>query len=102
MTLNRRDFVKRAAAGAGAVMIGEKAFSKTYASACILKGKDDRVVRLGMIGVGGMGTSLLRSCVTMGDVQIQAICDISETALNGALSIVDDSGRKRPDGYANG
>lgn len=24
MTLNRRDFVKRAAAGAGAVMIGEK------------------------------------------------------------------------------
>lgn len=102
MTLNRRDFVKRAAAGAGAVMIGEKAFSKTFASPSILKGKDDRVVRLGIIGVGGMGTNLLRSCVTMDDVQIPAICDISETALNRALNIVEESGRKRPEGYSNG
>ena len=102
MTLNRRDFVKRAAAGAGAVMIGDKAFSKTFAGPSFLQGKDDRVVRLGIIGVGGMGTNLLRSIVTMPDVQIPAICDINTTALTRALNLVEESGRKRPEGYSNG
>src|SRR5690554_5102906 len=100
MTLNRRDFVKKAALGASAVMIGDKAISNTFSSPAILRGKDDRVVRLGIIGVGGMGTNLLRSCIAMPDVQIPAICDISTPALTRALDLVEASGRKRPDGYS--
>jgi hypothetical protein len=102
MRIKRRDFVKRAALGAGAMMMGDAAVSKTFAYPTILKGKDDRVVRLGIIGVGGMGTNLLRSCLTMSDVQIPAICDISKKALTSALNLVEESGRKRPEGYSNG
>jgi predicted dehydrogenase len=102
MTLNRRDFLKKTAMGTGAVMMTDKALSSTLSSPVILKGKDDRVVRIGIIGVGGMGTNLLKSCLTMPDVQIPAICDINVAALTRALNLVEDSGRKRPEGYANG
>jgi hypothetical protein len=98
--LNRRSFVKRSALGAGSVMLGSKVFSNTFSTPAILKGKDDRVVRLGFIGVGSQGTNLLRSCLSMPDVQISAISDISDTALSRALNLVEESGRKRPEGYS--
>jgi len=102
MSIKRRNFVKRAAQGAGAMMIGDAAVSKAPTSPTVLKGKDDRVVRLGIIGVGGMVTNLFRSYLTMSNIQIHAICNISKTALTRALNLVEESGRKRPEGYSNG
>lgn len=101
MSLNRRSFVKHAAlGGVGATIIGSKGVTAAVSAPTILKGKDDRVVRLGFIGVGGMGSNLLRSCLTMQDVEIPAICDIDLEAMSRALNLVEKSGRKRPDEYS--
>ena len=101
MSLNRRSFVKHAAlVGAGATIIGSKSVTAAVTVPTILKGKDDRVVKLGFIGVGGMGSNLLRSCLTMQDVEIPAICDINPEAMSRALNLVEKSGRKRPDEYS--
>lgn len=100
MNLNRRSFVKRTLGGVGAMVIGKNALAGTLAAPTILRGKDDRKVRLGFIGVGGMGTNLLRSCLLMPDVEIPAICDTDPKALQRALDLTEKSGRKRPEGYS--
>ena len=56
-------------------------------------------VRLGMIGVGGRGTSHVELLLAMGGVEIPAICDINQEHLNHAQSLVEKAGRKRPEGY---
>lgn len=100
MKLNRRSFVKRSLAGIGAMVVGGNELSDVFAAPTILSGKDDRKIRLGFIGVGGMGTNLLRSCLSMPDVEIPAICDIDPKALTNALNLVEKSGRKIPEEYS--
>jgi hypothetical protein len=101
MKLDRRDFMKKATlAGLGTAIAGGEGVSGTLAAPTVLKGKDDRVVRLGFIGVGGMGTNLLRSCLSMPDVQVPAICDIDPAAMARSLDLVVASGRSRPVSYS--
>ena len=102
MKLNRRNFVKQAAlGGVGTAIVGNQGLSDTYSAPAFLKGKDDRVVRLGFIGVGGMGSNLFRSCLAMEDVEIPAVCDIDPEAMKRALDLVEKAGRKRPYEYSN-
>lgn len=101
MKTSRRDFVKKAViGGVGAAVLGKGTMPKAFSAPTVLRSKDDRVVRLGFIGVGGMGTNLLRSCLSMKDVEIPAICDIDPVAMNRALDLVEKSGRKRPENYS--
>jgi predicted dehydrogenase len=62
----RRTFLKQAAIGTAAAL--------TYPSARIL-GANDRI-RVGMIGVGGRGTELLKQVLELHDAQLVAIADI--------------------------
>jgi hypothetical protein len=89
--LNRREFVKKGLAAGVAT---------TVAPSILLKKKDDRKVRIGIIGVGNNGTNALRWLTRMDDVEVPAICDINKEALARAISIVEDSGRKTPEGYS--
>jgi len=57
-------------------------------------------VRVGMVGVGGRGTSLLEVLLGMGGVQIPAICDINQEHLARAQAMVEKAGQKRPEGYS--
>lgn len=101
MKYNRRNFVKKSALGGlGVAVLGNGEIAKAFSAPTILKGKDDRVVRLGFIGVGGMGTNLLRSCLSMKDIEIPAICDIDPKAMSRALNLVKESGRKQPVEYS--
>lgn len=101
MKLSRRNFVKKTALGGiGVTLLGKTGISEAFSAPTILQDKDDRIIRLGFIGVGGMGTNLLRSCLTMQDVDIPAICDIDPKAMSRALTLVEESGRKRPDEYS--
>jgi len=102
MKLNRRNFVKQTLGSVGAVVIGSSGVSNAFAVPTILSGKDDRKVRLGFIGVGGMGTNLLRSCLSMPDVEIPAVCDISPQAMARAIDLIEKAGRKRPQEYSKG
>jgi predicted dehydrogenase len=60
---------------------------------------EEKPVRLGMVGVGGRGTSLLEILLAMGSVQIPALCDINQEHLTRAQSMVEKAGQKRPEGY---
>jgi len=88
--INRRDFIKTSvAAGLTAAMTGGTP----------LFGKDDRRVRLGFIGLGGQGTGLLKMCLSMPDVDVPALSEIKPDRLNRAIKLVEESGRKKPEGY---
>lgn len=102
MKLNRRNFVKQTLGSVGAVVIGSSGVSNAFAAPTILSGKDDRKVRLGFIGVGSMGTNLLRSCLLMQDVEIPAVCDIDPQAMARAIDLIEKAGRKRPQVYTKG
>ncbi|MTI87798.1 MAG: Gfo/Idh/MocA family oxidoreductase [Balneolaceae bacterium] len=65
----------------------------------ILKGKDDRKVALGFLGVGSRGTSHLRGILNRDDVEVKAILDPDKKNLDRALKLVEQSGQERPEGY---
>lgn len=61
-----------------------------------------RTIRVGFIGVGSRGTSLVRGALAHEAADVRAICDINEEHLARALDLVERSGRKRPEGYSRG
>ncbi len=56
---------------------------------------------LGIIGVGGRGTSLLGNLLAA-DVQVTAICDIVPEKATHAQSLIEKAGQKSPTLYTNG
>ena len=60
-----------------------------------------RPVRLGFVGVGSRGTSLLRTTLRF-PVEVPAVCDINEEALDRAAGLVEKAGQKRPESYGRG
>jgi len=56
-------------------------------------------VRLGIVGVGGRGTSLLSTLLAIGGVEIPAVCDINCQNLARAQSLIEKAGQKKPEGY---
>ena len=59
----------------------------------------EKVVRIGMVGVGNRGTGLLRNFLDLPGVAIPAICDINEANLKRGQGIVEKTGQKFPEGY---
>jgi len=91
--LDRRDFLKiGTAAGLGMDLLGHP--SRPVSAAA------EKPLRLGMVGVGGRGTSLLEVLLGMGGVVIPAICDINQEHLARAQAMVEKAGQKRPEGYS--
>ena len=90
--LNRREFVKASAAASLAVAMAPN----------IVKGVDDRKVRLGFIGVGGRGTGHLGLLLRRKDIEVPAVCDIKKDAVDRASELVIKSGRPKPTGYTSG
>jgi predicted dehydrogenase len=61
---------------------------------------NDQIV-LGMIGVGGQGTSRLRQFLTHPDVRIGAICDVDRTHLDRAVAEVEKTGAHKPKAFGD-
>lgn len=59
-------------------------------------------VRLGIVGTGSRGTSLLRELLKLAEVRVQAICDVDEAHLAHAQKLVVDAGHPKPEGYSRG
>ncbi len=57
-------------------------------------------VRIGVVGVGNRGSSLLRLLLAMADVNVPALCDINVPRLTAAQEKVQQSGRSKPEGYS--
>ncbi len=90
--LNRRQFLRLGVAAGMAAGVRRSGHAAD--------GSD--VTRLGFIGVGGRGTYLLRLFLDLDEVEVPAICDIQESHLNRAQSIVEEKRGNRPAGYSAG
>ncbi len=58
-------------------------------------------IRLGVVGVGGRGTHLLRLALQAG-VEVPALCDIKQGNLNRALGMIEKERERKPEGYSRG
>jgi predicted dehydrogenase len=105
---NRRDFLKTtAAAGVGAALAGLRpAFGapvpilgqarSQFKTAPLSK------VRVGFVGVGGMGSAHVQNYINIDGVEIKAICDIVPAKVERAQKWVVDAGQPKPAGYSRG
>jgi predicted dehydrogenase len=59
-------------------------------------------VRLGLIGCGGRGTSLLHDLLGIEGVSVRAVCDIVPEKVAAAQAAVEKVEKPRPDGYTKG
>jgi predicted dehydrogenase len=108
--LDRRDFVKLGAlAGVGAVLGGAgpvgfagpsqrtgPAPAEPFATPPMER------VRLGFVGVGGMGTNHVRQLLKIEGVEVKAVCDIREDHAQNASNIIQNAGQPAPTLYTRG
>jgi hypothetical protein len=106
--LDRRDFLRITAAGLGGVALGSVLPPGLEAAPGVRKTmigcgapKLD-VVRIGYIGVGGMGSAHVNNLLKIKGAEIRAVCDIVESKVNRIQGKVVEAGFPRPEGYANG
>jgi len=106
----RRDVIKLGAlAGLGALASGSSLFgcagpgrrlaiapSKPFAAPPLER------VRIGFVGVGGMGTNHVHQFLEVPGAVIQAVCDIVPEKVARAQEIVTQAGQPRPTGYDRG
>ncbi len=89
-TYNRRDVLKGGAiVGLGIAAHTSELFAQPLTT-----------VRVGFVGVGGRGTSLLRVLLGLEAVKVLALGDINETNLSRAQDLVQKSGQPKPEGYS--
>src|SRR5512138_1792980 len=115
--LSRRDLLKSATvAGAGLSLSGwsygsesDNALAEwlvgpktTNASVMEMKFEPRERVRLGVIGVGARGLSMLDEFLGVDQVEITAVCDIVKDKVTAAQRRIERAGQKTPAGYASG
>jgi predicted dehydrogenase len=91
---SRRHALKAGAAAAAALTLAPLSSGQAAVA--------QKPVRIGFIGVGARGTSLLRTALDHPSVQVPAACDIDADHLNRSLDLVQQSRGKRPQGYKDG
>jgi hypothetical protein len=105
---SRREFLKAGAmAGIGTALAGLKLSSPAEAGGSGEARSQFKVapidpVRVGFIGVGGMGSAHVQNFLNIDGVQIKAICDIVEAKVERAQKWVVDAGQPKPNGYSRG
>src|ERR1035437_3723410 len=101
--LSRRDFLRLGGITAIGMSIPElhAESSKPHASSVIGMPFAPVNPRIGIIGAGGRGTSLLENLLAA-DVKILALCDIVREKAEHAQSLVVKAGQNSPELYANG
>jgi len=114
--ITRRDLLKSATlAGASLGMTGivlgketpvsvkEAAAPETsYESVIGMKFSPRDVVRVGVVGLGNRGSSMLPEFLAVGNVQVTAICDIKREYVLQAQSVIEKAGQKTPAVYSSG
>jgi hypothetical protein len=106
--VNRRDFLKAGAVvGVSAVApaLDRGAGAATIESAAPLAGfaaPPVDPVRIGYVGVGGMGSAHVRNLLRIPGVEIRAVCDVVEEKVARAQQWVVDAGWPKPEGYTRG
>jgi predicted dehydrogenase len=103
--LNRRDFIKRGAmAGVGiavsSIVAAEGVQQKLKTPVrSIPIAKPMEKVRIGYVGVGGMGTSHVNNLLKIKGAEIAAVCDVVEAHAERAQKLIENAGFKKPESY---
>jgi predicted dehydrogenase len=106
--LNRRNFIRAVAATGIAVAVGDELFaSSNFGHAPrpykpVQPGKPMEKVRIGYIGVGGMGTAHVENLLKIRGAEIVAVCDVVEERVKRAQEMTEKAGFKKPEGYSAG
>ena len=109
--ISRRSFIKGAAIGGAGLAVAADILSpdllagtpKSASSTMIGVPFEPRErVRLGIIGVGGRGTSLLQDLLAIENVEVKAICDLVPEKVARAQKAVTDAGQPEPPGFSKG
>ncbi len=106
--LNRRNFIRTVAAAGLSVAVSDELLAagdfgrspKPYQP--IPAGSPMEKVRIGYIGVGGMGTAHVENLLKIKGAEIVAVCDIVEDRVKRAQEMVEKAGFKKPEGYSAG
>jgi hypothetical protein len=111
-SISRRRFLESSAAGATAALgvwnaacagpAGAGAAAQPGPAAGLLAAPPIANVRIGFVGVGGMGTVHVRNLVDIPGCEIVAICDIRDAHAQRASKIVTDKGFAPPRLYTRG
>lgn len=107
---SRREFLKAGtAAGLGAALAGALPGRAEGASApfasdsrSAFKAAPIETVRVGFVGVGGMGSAHVQNLLNIDGVQIKAVCDVVEAKVARARKWVVEAGQPEPAGYSRG
>lgn len=103
--VNRREFIKKTAmAGVGiavsSVALAEEVEQKLKTPAkTIPTAKPMDKVRIGYVGVGGMGTAHVQNILKIKGAEIVAVCDILESHAVRAQDMIVKAGFKKPEAY---
>lgn len=62
---------------------------------------NEQIVKLGVVGLGSRGRSLIGTLINIKKIQITAICDIEASFFEESLKVFDDAGIQRPDTYTD-
>jgi predicted dehydrogenase len=103
---DRRDFLKLGATvGAGLALGGINSSgctSRLSGTPALIKAPPIDTVRIGFVGVGGMGSVHVQNFLNIDGVEVKAICDIVEEKVVRAQKWVQEAGQPKPAGYSRG
>ncbi len=99
-TVDRRDAMKLGATVGAGLALGGMSEPAQAAS----KKNQQRLtpiprVRIGVVGIGGRGASLLRLLLDQEHVEVRAVCDLLEDRVRLAQEATVKAGQAKPDGY---
>src|SRR5215469_4320140 len=110
-SISRRDFITRTAVGGAGLALANQVLNSNPAAVAETGAATTMMgvpfparerVRLGIIGVGGRGTSLLHDLLAVDNVEVKAICDLVPEKVERAQKAVTDAGQARPAGFTKG
>ena len=107
--MDRRDLLRLGAAGLGAAALGACATGSAtdragtgLAPELPLAAEPLDVVRIGFVGVGGMGSVHVQNLLEIPGVELTAVADIREAHAERAAGWAEAKGRRRPTLYTRG
>jgi len=98
---DRRDFLRTSIAAGAVAALGRRPDGAAAPQSHLVAPPMDRV-RIGFVGVGGMGSVHLGNLLAIEGVEIRAICDIVPDKVKRAQEAVVAAGQPRPTGYDRG
>ncbi len=91
--IQRRELLKVGSAAALGITVAKSAAGKAVQG-------EQRLVRVGVVGTGNRGRSLLGTMLRMKKLAFRALCDINPENLAAAQDLVVKAGHPKPEGYS--